>query len=339
MRRKILTLIVVLACMISLSGCSNSKLKKVTIAEVTHSIFYAPAYVALEAGYFEDEGIDASLLLTQGTDKTMATLLSNEAQIGLMGPEATVYVYNQGNKDYAINFAQLTKRDGNFLLGREKDDNFKLDKLKGKTIIGGRQGGMPEMTLEYTLKKNGLKLGTNAAAGEVNVRTDVQFAAMAGAFIGGEGDYVTLFEPTGTELQNKGEGYILASMGQLSGEIPYTGYVALESYMTKNPDIIQSVTNAVYKGQQYVATHTPEEIAAIIAPQFKEMSNEDLVAAVKNYQDNDIWKDNPILEEESLNLLMDVMEEAGELEQRAPYDKVVNTDFAQKAMDNAKISE
>ncbi|MBP3888589.1 MAG: ABC transporter substrate-binding protein [Cellulosilyticum sp.] len=326
----IVTLILLLVC--TLAGCNNQKLDKITIAEVTHSVFYAPQYVAIEAGFFEEEGIDVDLILTQGADKTMAALLSGEAQVGFMGPEASVYVYNQGSEDYAINFAQVTKRDGTFLLSREPMENFSFEDLKGKELIGGRKGGMPEMTLEYVLKQNGLTLGEDVANGEVNVRTDIQFAAMGGAFIGGEGDFVTLFEPTATEVEQAGEGYVVASLGQLSGEIPYTAYSSLESYMAKNPELIQRFTNAIYKGQQYVATHSAEEIAKIIEPQFSEISSEDLVRVIQRYKDNDTWCTEPLLKEESLNHLMDVMELAGELSSRAPYEKIVTTTFAKEAI-------
>lgn len=315
-----------------LTGCESNSLKKITVAEVTHSVFYAPQYVALEAGFFKEEGLDVSLLLTQGADKTMAALLSDEAQIGFMGPEASIYVYNQGNKDYAINFAQVTKRDGTFLLSREPIEDFSFDLLEGKVVIGGRKGGMPEMTLEYVLKNQGLNLGEAIQNGETHVRTDIQFAAMGGAFIGGEGDFVTLFEPTATEVEQAGEGYIVASIGQSSGEIPYTAYSALKSYMEKNPDILQKFTNAVYKGQQYVASHSAEEIAKLIAPQFTEISQEDLVTVIERYQENDTWCTEPLLEEKNLDHLMDVMELAGELEARPPYDVIVNTEFAETAV-------
>ncbi|MBQ1275187.1 MAG: ABC transporter substrate-binding protein [Cellulosilyticum sp.] len=328
--RFILLLVIGLVCM--LTGCGQEKMSKITIAEVTHSVFYAPQYVAIEAGFFEEEGINVDLLLTQGADKTMAALLSNEAQIGFMGPESSIYVYNQGSKDYAINFAQVTKRDGTFLVGREPIENFTFDDLKGKELIGGRKGGMPEMTLEYVLKQNGLTLGKNVAKGETFVRTDIQFSAMGGAFIGGEGDFVTLFEPTATQVEASGDGYVIASMGQLSGEIPYTAYSCLASYMEQNPDLVQRFTNAIYKGQQYVANHSAEEIADIIAPQFNEIERSDLVKVVQRYKDNDTWCTDPILKEESLNHLMDVMELAGELNERPAYTEIVNTTFAEQAV-------
>lgn len=327
-----LLLIIPLTLVLLLTSCNTSKRTKVTVAEVTHSVFYAPQYVAIEAGFFEEEGIDIDLILTQGADKTMAALLSNKAQVGFMGPESSIYVYNQGSKDYAINFAQVTKRDGNFLLSREKIDDFSFEQLSGKVVIGGRKGGMPEMTLEYVLKTKGLTLGEDTANGQTNVRTDIQFAAMGGAFIGGEGDFVTLFEPTATQLEQAGEGYIVASMGQVSGEIPYTAYASLSSYLEAHPETIQKFTNAVYKGQQYVATHSAQEIAKIIAPQFKELSEADLVTVIQRYKDNDTWCTEPLLKEESLNHLMDVMEMAGELEQRPPYSELVTTVFAENAV-------
>lgn len=325
-----LSIMMILSCL--MTSCTKSEVKKITVAEVTHSVFYAPQYVALEAGFFEEEGLEVDLLLTQGADKTMAALLSNEAQIGFMGPEASIYVYNQGSRDYAINFAQVTKRDGTFLVSREPMPDFTLADLKGMEIIGGRKGGMPEMTLEYVLKGAGLTLGEDVLQGQTYVRTDVQFAAMGGAFTGGEGDFVTLFEPTATQVEQMGQGYVVASMGQLSGEIPYTAYSSLENYMNENPEVIQKFTNAIYKGQQYVATHSAEEIAEIIAPQFKELDMQQLTAVIQRYKDNDTWCTTPILEEESLNHLMEVMELAGELETRPPYEKIVTTEFSEKAM-------
>ncbi len=334
MKKKHLSLLLILPLIVCmwLSGCQKSGLTQITVAEVTHSVFYAPQYVALEAGFFEEEGLNVDLLLTQGADKTMAALLSDEAQIGFMGPEATIYVYNQGSKDYAINFAQVTKRDGTFLVSRTPIEDFTFDQLKGKTVIGGRKGGMPEMTLEFVLKEKGLVLGEDLINGETNVRTDIQFAAMGGAFTGGEGDFVTLFEPTATQIEQSGQGYIVASIGQVSGEIPYTAYSALSSYMADNPEIVQKFTNAIYKGQQYVANHSAEEIATIIAPQFKEISLSELTTVIQRYKDNDTWCTDPLLKEESLTHLMDVMEMAGELSARPTYTTLVNTTFAEEAL-------
>ncbi len=334
--KRILAITIGITIAISVSGCQNTlkqeSLQKIGVAEVTHSVFYAPQYVAIEKGFFADEGFDIDLIGAYGADKTMAALLSEEAQIGFMGPEASVYVYAQGSKDYAISFAQVTKRDGTFLVSREPEPDFKFDNLKGKELIGGRKGGMPEMTLEYVLKNNNLILGENTDAGDVNVRTDIQFAVMAGAFTGGEGDYVTLFEPMATSVDKAGTGHIVASIGAESGEIPYTAYCALGSYIEENPEIIQKFTNAIYKGQQYVKDHSAEEIAKVISPQFTELGIDELVAVIQRYKDNDTWCDEPILKEESLNRLMDVMELAGELNERVPYDKIVTRKFAEEAV-------
>lgn len=334
--KKYLAIVLSIALALSVSGCGNTpgskSLQKIGVAEVTHSVFYAPQYVAIEMGYFADEGFDIDLIGAYGADKTMAALLSGEAQIGFMGPEASVYVYAQGSKDYAISFAQVTKRDGTFLVSRQAEPNFRFENLKGKEVIGGRKGGMPEMTLEYVLKNNDLILGENVNAGEVNVRTDIQFAVMAGAFTGGEGDYVTLFEPMATSVEKAGIGHIVASIGAESGEIPYTAYCALGSYMEENPKIIQKFTNAIYKGQQYVKDHSAKEIAKVINPQFTELDFDELVTVIQRYKDNDTWCDEPLLKEESLNRLMDVMELAGELKERVPYDKIVTAKFATEAV-------
>ena len=343
MYKKIIALTSALALGICcLTGCSstdqtssnNKKLDKITIAEVTHSVFYAPQYAAITKGFFEEEGIEIDLIDAQGADKTMAALISGEADIGLMGPEASIYVYNQGSDDYAINFAQLTKRDGSFLVSREKNDNFSYDDLKGKEVLGGRAGGVPLMTLEYLLKDKGLTIGEDTANGNVNVRTDVQFGVMAGAFAAGEADYTTAFEPTATQLVKEGAGYIVASVGQDSGEIPFTAYSATKSYMDKNSDLIQRFTNALYKGQQWVQSASSEEIAKAMQPFFEDDSLDDLISVVDRYKSIDAWSSDPLLNEESLNNLMAVMEEAGELDKEPPYNTIVNTEFATNAINN-----
>lgn len=312
------------------------KTTKLTVAEVTHSIFYAPQYAAITQEFFDEEGIEIDLINTQGADKTMAALLSGEADIGLMGPEASIYIYNKGSDNYAVNFAQLTQKDGSFLVAREKTDNFSFDELKGKEVLGGRKGGVPEMTLEYVLKQNGLTLGTDTANNEVNVRTDIQFNVLSGSFIAGEGDYVALFEPTASELEKQGKGYIVASIGEESGLIPYTAYSAPKKYIEDNPELIQGFTNAVYKGQLWVESHTAEEVAEAIAPFFTDFNKEDLVNVVERYKSIDAWSTTPVLTEDSLNLLMDVMEEANELDKRAPHDKIVNNTFGKESIKNIK---
>lgn len=326
-------------CSLFFIGCNkkDETMTKIKLAEVTHSVFYAPQYVAMNQGFFEEEGLEIDLMAAQGADKTMAALISGEVQFGLMGPEASIYVYNQGSEDYAVNFAQLTKRDGSFLVGRAKEDNFKFENLKGKEILGGRKGGVPEMTLEYTIKKNGLKIGENKESGEVNVRTDVQFNVMAGSFTAGEGDYVTLFEPSATAIEKQNQGYIVASIGEESGEIPYTAYSTTTKYMKENKETVQKFTNAVYKGQLYVQNHSAKEIAESIAPFFTDMKMEDLITVVERYKSIDAWCQTPVLGEESLERLMEVMDMAGELDKKAPYEKIVTTEFAEKSIENVKV--
>ena len=319
-----------------LTGCSCNKdngLTKITVAEVTHSVFYAPQYLADSLGFFKDEGLEVSFVNTNGADKTMAALLSKDAQIGLMGPEASMYVYLNGQNDYAINFAQLTQKDGSFLVGRENIDNFDISMLSGSEILGGRKAGMPEMVLEYILKNAGLDVGRDDPNKEVYVRTDVQFAAMAGAFTSGEGDYVSLFEPTASNLEKAGNGYIVASLGELSGNVAYTAYSALGSYIKDNEDVIQKFTNAIYRAQLWVYEHSDEEVADAILKYFPDNSKNDLALAISNYREIEAWAKTPTLTKESLNKLMDIIELAGELDSRPEYEKIVTTKYSEKAIE------
>lgn len=327
-----------LVCLLGLiilfvTGCKKEDKYSITVSEVAHSVFYAPFYVAMNNGYFLEEGLEINLVLGNGANNVMASLLSKDADIGLAGAEATIYVYNQGQKDYAINFCQLTQRDGNFLVGRSKD--FTWDSLKGKTILGGRQGGMPVMVLEYALKQKGLLVGqddpTILTKDGVNVRTDVQFAALAGAFTSGEGDYVTLFEPTATLTEKANQGYVVASLGEQTSYIPYTNYFCNKSYMEKNEDVIQKFTNAIYKGVNYVYAHTPKEIAIAIQSQFTSSTLEELEEVMERYLSIEAWAKSPVLNKEAYELFLDIMEEANELDSRTPYDKIVETKFALKA--------
>lgn len=327
--KKICLLLAVLMCFtFLLPACGKSnELKKVRLSEVTHSVFYAPQYVAINKGFFKDAGLDVELQNGQGADKVMTAVLSGQCDIGFAGPEASIYVYNEGKEDYSVVFAQLTKRDGSFIVGRNPESPFKWSSLTDKNIIGGRKGGVPEMTLEYVLKKNGLTPGKN-----ITVDTSIQFALMAGAFTGGKGDYVALFEPTATMLEKEGKGYVLASVGQESGEIPYTAYFAKKSYIEKNKDIIQKFTDALYKGQVWVKNHTPKEIAEVIKPSFPDTDLGILETVAKRYQDIDAWCKNPVMTKDSFERLQTVIAEAGELKTKAPYDKIVDTTYAEKAM-------
>ena len=309
----------------------NEKPVKITLSEVAHSVFYAPQYVALELGFFEEEGLEVDLINGNGADKVMTSVISGEAQIGLAGPEACIYLYNQGKENHGVIFGQLTKRDGSFLVGREKEENFTWENLRGKEVIGGRKGGVPEMTLEYVLSQNGVKPHE-----DVTIDTSVQFALMAGAFTGGQGDYVALFEPTASMVEQEGKGYVLTSIGKDSGEIPYTAYFCSKEYMAENPDVIQKFTNAVYKGQKWVMEHTPEEVAEYMQPYFTDSSLEILTKVAQRYKDIDAWCTDPVMTEESLERLQVVMENAGELEKRADYNAIVNNEFANTSIDNIK---
>lgn len=313
-------------------GCNDNKLQKIELAEVTHSIFYAPLYVAINNGYFEEEGLEISLVNAGGADKVMAALLSKESDIGLAGPESTIYVYNNGQSDYMINFAQLTKRDGSFIVGREKEEDFTLQSLKGKSILGGRVGGVPEMTLEYVIKQAGLSVGRDEEGKDVLVRTDIQFNAMTGAFLNGEGDYTTMFEPTATLLEKEGKAYVLASVGEFTDEIPFTSFYVTKSYLNKNQATIEKFIKALYKGQQFVFESTDEDVAKAVVSFFTDSTIEDLTKVIARYREADVWCDTPYFKEEGLNRLMDVMEEAGELDKRAPFSAIVDNSFVEKVL-------
>ena len=299
------------------------ELTHVTLNEVAHSIFYAPMYVAIEENYFEEEGIDLDLVCGFGADKTMTAVISGEADIGFMGSEASIYTYAEGATDYVVNFAQLTQRAGNFLVAREKMPDFTWDDLKGHLVLGGRKGGMPEMVFEYILKENGIDPET-----DLEINQNIDFGSTAAAFAEGQGDFTVEFEPGATTLESEGKGYVVASLGQDSGYVPYTAFSAKKSYIDENPDIIQGFTNALQKGMDYVQEHTPEEIAAVIEPQFPETDLETITTIVTRYYDQDTWKSNLIFEESSFDLLQDNLESAGELEERVPYDDLVTTKFA-----------
>ena len=329
-KKLLLVAVLVISQLFAYTACGEKELVTVKLSEVTHSIFYAPQYVALNLGYFKEEGLAVDIINGQGADKVMTAVLAGQADIGFSGPEAAIYVYNEGKEDYAVVFAQLTKRDGSFLVGREPDPDFTWANVKGKNIIGGRKGGVPEMTLEYVLKKNGVIPGK-----DVTVDTSVQFALMGGAFTGGSGDYVTLFEPVASTLEREGKGYIVASVGKDSGEIPYTAYYAKKSFMEKKSGVIQKFTNAIYRGQVWVDTHTPEEVADAIKDSFPDSDKELLTLVAKRYKEQDTWCKDPVMKKEALGLLQEVMKTAGELKQEAPYEKLVNNSYAQKAMKEA----
>lgn len=310
-----------------LSGCSAKKEKetvKINLCEVTHSVFYAPQYVAIEKGFFAEEGIEVELTNGQGADKVMSAVLSDNADIGFAGPEASIYVYNEGKEDFTKVFAQVTKCDGSFLVSREEIKDFNWSGLKGKHILPGRKGGVPYMAFEYAMRKNGID-----PYADLNMDNSIQFGLMAGAFAAGTGDFVTLFEPTASTMVKEGKGHIVASVGKEAGDMPYTAYFAKSSYIKKNKDVIQRFTNAVAKGQKWVAEHTAEQIADAIKNSFPDTDKDILVSSIARYKEIGAFSETPFMTQESFDLLQTVMTSAGELKKNAPFEKIVDNSFAQ----------
>ncbi len=306
---------------------NHQELKTIKVNEVTRSVFYAPQYVAINNGYFKENGMDIELTTGQGADAVMTAVLAEQCDIGFAGPEASIYVYNEGKEDYCQVFAQMTKKDGSFLVARNQTDNFNWQDLKGKTVIPGRKGGVPYMTLEYVLKKNGID-----PQKDTTLDDSIKFDLMAGAFASGNADYVTLFEPTASLTQNEGKGYVVASVGEAAGEIPYTAYFTKKSYIENNEETIQKFTNAIYKGQQWVKEHSAKEIAEAIQSFFPDTDVELLATVLQNYKNIDAWNDTPVLKEEVYHRLEEVMTMAGELKEKAPYEKIINNEYAEKAI-------
>ena len=326
MKKRIITFIAVIvifiaACAVIVNLNNKDKeLTKIKVAEVAHSIFYAPQYAAISEGFFEEEGISIDLTLTPGADKVTAAVLSGDVDIGFSGSEATIYVFNGGEKDYLKTFAQLTQKDGSFLVSREKINNFKLDDLKGKTIIGGRAGGMPEMTFEWALKSAGID-----PKKDVKIDTSIAFAAMGGSFISGNGDFVTLFEPTALEIEQQGYGYVVASIGELGGVVPYTSYSAKISYINNNKEIIQKFTKAIQKGLDFVHEKNSEEIAKSILDFFPDTSLADLTKVIDRYKKQDTWPKTTEFTKESFDHLQEIMISAGELNKMVEYKDLIYT--------------
>lgn len=329
MKRKLFTLIVVLTVIIlatiavgRINQEEQGNLQKVTVAEVAHSVFYAPQYVAISEGYFEEVGLEVELVLASGADNVMAAVLSGDVEIGFSGSEATIYVYEGGESDYVMTFAGLTQKDGSFLVSREKIVDFTLDNLKGKTVLGGRIGGMPEMTFEWSLRQNGID-----PKKDLVIDTSVAFAAMEGAFIGGTGDFVTLFEPNATSVEKNGYGYVVAYVGDYGGLVPYTAYNARKSYLEKHPDIIEKFTKAINKGLTYVDTHTAKEIADSIIEFFPDTSLTDMETIINRYKTGDAWKKNIIITEDEWLHMQEIIEASGELDKYVPYDTLIYQKF------------
>ena len=296
--------------------------KKITVAEVAHSVFYAPQYVAHGLGYFKDEGLDVDIVLTSGADNVMAAVLSGDADIGFSGTEATIYVYNGGEKDYVMTFAGLTQKDGSFLVSREKYASFTLSDLKSKNVIGGRVGGMPEMTFEWALKQNGIN-----PKSDLNIDTSIAFPAMEGAFIGGTGDFVTLFEPNATSVEKNGYGYVVAYIGELAGDVPYTAYNAKKSYIENNPEVIKNFTKAINRGLKYVYSHDSKDIAKIMLDYFPDTTLADMEIIVDRYKNGEAWKKNITINRDEWDHIQEIIESAGELDKYVPYDELIYSKY------------
>ncbi|WP_174734924.1 ABC transporter substrate-binding protein [Mesobacillus harenae] len=320
-------LLFTIVLIIPLAACGKQKVDTIRVAEVTRSIFYAPQYIALEKGFFEEEGLKVDLTTTWGGDKTMTTLLSDGADIALVGSETSIYVYAQGSNDPVINFAQLTQTDGTFLVSREKIDNFSWDLLKGTTFLGQRKGGMPQMVGEFVLKQQGID-----PHADLNLIQNVDFANIANAFASGTGEFVQLFEPTASIFEKEGRGHIVASFGTESGHVPYTTFMAKQSFMKENPELIDKFTKAVYKAQQWVDSHSAKETAQLLEPYFKDTDIEIIETVIDRYKSQGSFATDPILDEEEWNNLQDIMGEAGELPQQVNYNTLVDTEAAEKSM-------
>jgi NitT/TauT family transport system substrate-binding protein len=321
-----LLLIGMLAIGLTACGEKEEVVQKVRVAEVTRSIFYAPEYVAIEKGFFKEEGLDIELTTTWGGDKTMTTLLSGGADIALVGSETSIYVHAQGSDDPIINFAQLTQTDGTFLVSREKVENFEWDQLKGSTFLGQRKGGMPQMVGEFVLKQNGID-----PQNDLNLIQNIDFANIASAFASGTGDYVQLFEPTASIFEQEGKGHIVASFGTESGHVPYTTFMAKDSYMNENKETVEKFTKALYKAQQWVKENSAADIAKVIEPYFEDTELSLIETVVDRYKSQGSFATDPILDEEEWNNLQNIMDEAGELPQSVDHETLVNTSIAEKA--------
>ncbi|MNO27522.1 NMT1/THI5 like protein [compost metagenome] len=324
-----LSLIILFAA--TLSGCGDSPASKVKIGEVARSVFYAPQYVAIEKGFFKDEGLDVELQTTAGGDKTMTALLSGAIDVALVGAETSIYVYQQGAEDPVINFAQLTQTDGTFLVAREDVKDFDWSQLKDSVFLGQRKGGMPQMAGEFTLKKHGID-----PQKDIDLIQNIEFANIAAAFASGTGQFVQLFEPQASIFEREGKGHVVASFGTESGRLPYTVFMTKQSYIKDHEEIVQKFTNAIYRGQQWVQTHSPEETAKVITPFFKDTDQDILVSAVKRYLEQGTYAESPVLEDSAWNNLLDVMDTAGELKSRVESDKVVDNSFAKSALQSSR---
>ena len=325
MKKLLILLLAINFSILPMFGCNENGTTKLRINEVTHSVFYAPLYVAIENGYFKDEGLEIELTNGGGADKSMSAVLSKSADIGLMGPETVIYVYKQNKVDYPVVFGQLTQKDGSFLVSRNPEPDFKWEDLRGKEILAGRRGGVPAMTFEYILNQLNMKDGV-----DFTLNYDVQFNLMTSAFLGGTADYCTVFEPTASEYEKNGSWHVVASVGAQGGEIPYTSFIALQSYLKNNEKTVKSFLNGLKKAYEFMASHSELEIAQAIVKQFPSTTINSIETSIKSYKQIDAWKTNLQATEESFNRLQDIIDNAGELEKRMEMTKLVDNSYASK---------
>lgn len=322
----IVAMLIMVVTSLMFVGCGENE-NRIRLNEVTHSIFYAPLYVAYNLGYFEDEGLEVTIESATGSDASMTALLSGSADIVLVGPETVVY--SQGTQDSPVVFGQLTQKDGSFFVSSEPIENFTLDMLEGTTIIGGRQGGMPAMTLEYIIEEAGLTIGTDTARGEVNLRTDVSFPMIGSEFVTSGCEFCTLFEPTATNLQNEGNGYVLDAVGEFSGYLPYTVFATKQSFLDDKPEQAEKFLTAVYRGYQYIATSSSLDAAKALGASFSGMTTEELQIAVEQYLSIDAWCSSPVMSEESFDKMMEIINSTtSETQYNVTYSQVVDNSIA-----------
>ncbi|MEK5441447.1 ABC transporter substrate-binding protein [Fredinandcohnia sp. FSL W7-1320] len=325
--RRILASLFALLLIIPLAACNNDQVQKIRIAEVTRSVFYAPQYVAITEGFFEEEGLEIELTTVPGGDKTMTALISGGAEVALVGSETSIYVEAQGSTDPVINFAALTQTDGTFLVARENIENFSWEQLKDSTFLGQRKGGMPQMVGEFVLKKHGID-----PHGDLNLIQNIDFANISSAYASGTGEFVQLFEPTASLFEKEGRGYIVASFGEESGKVPYTSFMTKQSFIDENEEAVEKFTRAIYKAQQWVDSHSPDEIAESVQEFFPDTPLDLITSSIERYKNQGSYATNPVLSEEAWNNLQDIMDEAGELPKRIDYNTLVNTSIAEKVI-------
>ena len=314
----LITVIIITSIKITNKEEENNDLTTIRLAEVTHSVFYAPMYVAIENDYFEEEGIEIDLILTSGADKVSAAVLSDTVDVGFAGTESSIYVYAGKESDYLVTFAGLTKRDGQFILARDCSSEFELNDLYGKEILVGRAGGMPAVNFLNAMKNAGMDVS------KINVNYSIDFASLSGSFIGGIGDYVNLFEPTATTVVNVSDACIVDSIGRLSGEVPYTAFYARKSYLEENEELLRGFTRAIAKGLEFVLKNDSETTAKVILPQFPDSALNDIITIIDNYKEYDSWLNNPYISEESFNNLQDMLIDNNLLEDYVPYSNLIH---------------